>query len=496
MTERFEINYNTKIVPIKPLNDELTLCKCFVMGLGKNNNKLHIGQAAADAAQPTIYNIPVIGNLYQTEDGEYHMGGHDMTLDVSPDGVLQFKSLCVPYGVVPQQDNIHYEDVVEPNGKIRRMLVADIILWTGRYPELLEAAYDENTYFSQSMEINVLGKKLMDDDRNFTDVTEYTYSALCLLGKSNSPEYNVNPCFPMARVESYEFSLVDERFAKLMSQFKEELASCFAGKGENGVNDNETIVEQPAADTPEVVEEPVAAEPQPEVIEPEAPAVEPEAPVVEPESTPSTETFADNQTQEPEVVLFMSTYRERCEAISEAMPRSESVCYWVCDFDDNYAYVERTVSFEDHCDHSRGRFAYTYDEDTHTASISGDFEEMFIKWLSAAEIKALDDLRAEHASLSAYKAEREAADHRNAIDVAIAEFEDLSGNEVFDTIFSNRYSYQTVEELENACYIVRGKFSAPKSKTPVRTEPIIPVLDNEAHEETLIERFHARFSKK
>lgn len=489
MTERFEITQNTKIVPIKPLNDELTLCKCYVMGLGKNNNKLHIGQAAADDAQPTIYNIPVIGNLYQTEDGEYHMGGHDMTLEVSPDGMLRFKSLCVPYGVVPQQDNIHYEDVVEPNGTVRRMVVADIILWTGRYPELLEAAYDENTYFSQSMEINVLGKQIMDDDKNYTDVTDYTYSALCLLGRSNSPEYNVNPCFPMARVEPYEFSLVDENFAKLMSQLKNELTMCFAGKGEKGVNENETIIEQPVAEQPVVTEDTTSVEPQ-------EPAAEPAEPVAEPEATPVQEMFADNQHQEPEVALFMSTYRERCEAISEAMPRSEDVCYWVCDFDDNFAYVERTVRFEDHCDYSKGRMAYTYDEDTHTATVTGDFEEMFIKWLTADEIKALDNLRDEHAALSAYKAEREVADHRNAIDRAVTEFEDLSGNEMYDAIFSNRYSYQTVEELQNACYIVRGKFSAPKSKTPAHTEPIIPVVTDETHEETLIERFHAHFSKK
>ena len=175
MTKRYTVEFNAKVTPVKPLNDEFTLCKCYVMALDKNRNLSFISQDAADAALPTLFNIPVIGHLYVDDEGKYHMGGHDMTIVQNSDGQYEFKSICVPYGVVPQQDGIHYEDIQEPNGDTHTYLVADVILWTGRFPELHEAVYNEETYFGQSMEINVHNYAPLDEDKNYTNILEYTY---------------------------------------------------------------------------------------------------------------------------------------------------------------------------------------------------------------------------------------------------------------------------------------------------------------------------------
>ena len=145
MAKRYTVEFNAKVTPVKPLNDEFTLCKCYVMALNKNRNLSFISKDAADAALPTLFNIPVIGHLYVDDEGKYHMGGHDMTIVQNADGQFEFKSICVPYGVVPQQDNIHYEDIQEPNGDIHTYIVSDVILWTGRFPELHEAVYSEET---------------------------------------------------------------------------------------------------------------------------------------------------------------------------------------------------------------------------------------------------------------------------------------------------------------------------------------------------------------
>ena len=337
--ERRNITFNAKITPIAPLNDEFTLAKCFVLATGTNRNGSFISEEAVNNALPTLYNTPVIAHLLVDEDGNYAVGGHDRVLEKNKDGGYVFRSLCVPFGVVPERpDEISYEEVEEPDGRGKHTyLTAPVILWTGRFPELKEAFIKDDVYFGQSMEINVNEHAPYEEDKNYTNIIDFSFSALCLLGES------VEPCFPNARVEPYEFSL-DEKFSELMSQLKEELASCFdnAGKGGETMNENNTVV----------VTEMTANE---EVVEPQtvdcAVSTDIDAPATEPETSFDGNTVTE-VTEQPEAQTFASTYRERCEAIHEALPVVDEcddqgrtihfVRYYVCDFDDAFAYVERS----------------------------------------------------------------------------------------------------------------------------------------------------------
>ena len=175
--ELIKISFNGKIKPVKPINEQLTLCKCYVMAIGENDNRTIISKESVDDALPTLFNVPVVGHLYADEDGVIRMGGHDITLEKDADGKYIFKSITVPYGTVPQQDNVHYEEVEEGRAK-KTYLVADTILWTGRYPELLDAVYSEDIYFAQSMEIIPSETEKTDAGLN---IKKFQFSALCLL---------------------------------------------------------------------------------------------------------------------------------------------------------------------------------------------------------------------------------------------------------------------------------------------------------------------------
>ena len=492
MAKRHTVEFNAKITPVKPLNNEFTLCKCYVMALDKNRNLSYIGKNAAETALPTLFNIPVIGHLYVDEDGQYRMGGHDMVLAQDEQGQLMFKSLCVPYGVVPQQDNIHYEDVAEPNGDVHTYIVSDVILWTGRFPELREAIYSDDTYFGQSMEINVDEREPLEEDKNYTNILKYTYSALCLLGKSDNPEFHTEPCFPMSRVEPYEFSPDNDKFSELMKQLKTELAFCFenAGKGEQV----EETIELENEHTQDGVEE----------IQPEETIPEPVEEIVKiPAETP-----VEIEETCTEVEVYAATYEEKRDAIREALPYTESrdengdviyhVSFWLCDFDDAFAYVERNDwSPANGHSETKGRFAYTFNETEKTAFISGDFEEMIVKWLTKEEATQIEESRKHYEELIKYKASREKADREAEYDAAISEFVYLEDNDEYRAVYKNRYSYESVEALKNACYIIKGKYSivAPQKKS-VSTEPIIPVGNSTTPPASLHERFHARFGKK
>ncbi len=511
MTKRYTVEFNAKVTPVKPLNDEFTLCKCYVMALDKNRNLSFISQDAADAALPTLFNIPVIGHLYVDDEGKYHMGGHDMTIVQNSDGQYEFKSICVPYGVVPQQDGIHYEDIQEPNGDTHTYLVADIILWTGRFPELHEAIYNEETYFGQSMEINVHDYAPLDEDKNYTNILEYTYSALCLLGKSDNPDFHTEPCFPMARVDVREFSIEDEKFVELMTQLKSELAFCFGDTGKKGgesMNENETVVTEQVETTEnfEEAEETIATTAEAtEVVE--EPITTTEYSADESTENSEGENFEETHTdavEQPQT--FSSTYREKREAIDNALPYVHEtdengnvirdVWYWLCDFDDVYAFVERCEYTKDSgSTETKGRFAYVFNEEDGSVTIEGEMEEMFVRWLTRDELDQLEVQRAQYEELVEYKAERVKAEHDAAIDAVIGEFTDLEGNEAFAAIVADKYSFENIEALKDACYIVRGKISAPASQRSKKPDDVsVPVGTH--IESDVYEGFFAKYGKR
>jgi hypothetical protein len=468
-----------------------------VCALGKNRNFSHISRAAADEAEYSLYNIPVIGHLYEDAEGKLHMGGHDMAIAQDENGKYIYKSLCVPYGVLPKQDNVHYEDIKEPNGDIKTYIVADCILWVGRFPELLEASYSEDWLFSQSMEINVLDYAPLEDDKNYTDILHYTYSALCLLGRSDDKEYNVEPCFPESHVSaSYELES-DDKFISLMEELKKDLSECFSAKNdgkEGEVNMTDEISNVISADNAVEnigVDGTLTSDPDDitmttttgtAVIDYNVSTTdaEPSEPEVEPEEAAEQRSF---------------TYREKAKALEEAMPNSKNVFYCVCDFDDKYAYVMR-CSFDDagNYEEKHGRFEYAYDEAEQKASVTGEFEEMIVRWLTKAENDQINALRGQYEELVAYKENREKNDRESAFDAALEPFADLAGNEEFDKIAADKYSYESVEALQNACYIVRGKYGLIQ-KTHKNNEPVVPVG---APRETLTlrEKFHEAYGRR
>ena len=139
------LKFKAKIKPIEKINEEFTLCKCYVQGVGKNRNMSYMSKENIIKNSPTLKYAPVVGHLIKKEDGTLYMGGHDYTIDDD----WNLVSLCVPYGVVTN-DDFEFE-IIEEYGKEVEYMTAKVVLWTGRYPELMEAIYDEEVYFGQSM---------------------------------------------------------------------------------------------------------------------------------------------------------------------------------------------------------------------------------------------------------------------------------------------------------------------------------------------------------
>ena len=309
------LKFKAKVTPIEKINDEFTLCKCYVQGVGKNRNFSYMSKENIQRCLPTLSYAPVVGHLIDKLDedgnptGEKYMGGHDYYIDDD----WNLKSACVPYGVV-KADSFNFETVKEYEDEIEtEYLTAEVILWTGRYPELMEAIYSDDFYFNESMEISVSEYRPYEEDSNYTELTDFTYSALCLLGKADdktSPEHT-EPCFVESKVIPVQYSLEREDFSKVMGELKNELAFYFNKDKIDGKEDE--VVENEKEEVIETVEE-VNEESTKEVVE-NTTEETPDAEVNEDTNTES----ENEEVQEDETVVEASVE----ETVEETVEMSE-----------------------------------------------------------------------------------------------------------------------------------------------------------------------------
>lgn len=540
MKEILTINFTSKVVPVKPINDQFTLCKCYIMALGKNGNGTIFGKDAVDDALPSLYNIPVVGRIYVDKDGSLRMGGHDVAIEQDDDGNLRLTSITIPYGTVPVQDNAHYEEV-EENGVKQTYLVADIILWTGRYPELLEAKYNEEIFFAQSMEILPSETKKVSDG---LDVKKFQFSALCLLGKSDDKAKNVVPCFKSARVEPYVFT-GGKTWTELFAEFREQLTKSYsAGDAvKGGTMNTETIkkillefgLAEDTALSFEVAEgmseedlrakiqevyfssdntsasdegdgatagEPQAEEPQ--ATEPQAePAPEGEVTTEESAGTDG-EAQADYSATDETVQFSLElTYEEKhkalCGALSafEVSTRTSYVWYCLLDFDDTYVYAHCHIGGVDTAESSDTiRIPYVFTEDKPVLDMASS-EKVRQVWLTKEDEDKLEADRAQLAELAQYKADRIEDDKRKAYSAVLAEFQDLGEIEEYKTVVKDAMTFASVDALTEKLYAIRGKHAANKqTKKPLDAIHFPVGFASKVDKKTEEDEFMARYLPK
>ena len=237
------ITFKAKVKPIKPINPEFDLVKIYVQGVGKNRNGSYMSKTNIQKALPTLNYCPVVGHLIEYTDNEgnkhRYIGGHDW--EITED--WEIRDLTVPYGVVVE--NSYDWEVINEYGKDVEYLTANAIMWTGRYPELKDTLYSDEIWWNQSMEISIPEGKYrpLEEDSNYTELLEWTYSALCLLGKADKDSTNghtdtrehTEPCFISARVVPVEFS--KSEFAEAMNEMKEKLSFCLKNQSSTTVTD-------------------------------------------------------------------------------------------------------------------------------------------------------------------------------------------------------------------------------------------------------------------
>lgn len=164
---------------------------------------------------------------------------------------------------------------------------------------------------------------------------------------------------------------------------------------------------------------------------------------------------------------FSATANQKRDALCNAMPNAvvrdasgniqSEVNYWVCDFDDEYVYVERNYWTANDYDCQYGRFAYVFNDADKSATITSEFEEMVRMWLTKAEATKVDSDRAELETLRQFKAQIDEDAFNQKVTDICSNFSDISELEEFASLKEKAKEFESLEAFETQLFALRGK---------------------------------------
>lgn len=219
------LGFTSKLSDFEIVNQEFIRCKCYMLATGDNVNGSDITLESVQKAMARgeFYNKPVVAHLYRDpeDNNKWRVGGHDSKWVITNTS-FDIVNECIPFGVIPESSNLQLEEVLESDGEtVNKYLTCQIILWVGRY-NIMDAAYSDDIYFNQSCELSINEYHYKDND--VLAIDDFTFSALCLLNKSDDQSKNVRPCFPSCRVEKMKaFSIDTDKFKQNFELMLEKL---------------------------------------------------------------------------------------------------------------------------------------------------------------------------------------------------------------------------------------------------------------------------------
>lgn len=472
--KKIGVNFDLKFDDITDLNPSFARGRVAIAYAGRNRNRSSISKDVFEAALPSLANCPLVGRF---DEEAQDFGSHDLRVKVDEDGDLTVETATMPFGVVPETMNAQWIDVTEDDGTVRPYLFCDVILWK-RQPgyECLAA----QGIWHQSMEIDV-NQYVIDHD-GYCVIEDMTYEALCILGNS------VEPCFESASIQIgnvEEISDYREQFAMMMKElrmyYSEAHLNTEGGRNKLTEEKKNEILAKYHLTIDDVTFE-ISDDMTEEVFEGKV------AELAKHSGGAANEESGESQS-------FAATYNQKRDALRNALDPEivrdgsgkviSETYYYLVDFDDDYAYVEKYVWTSNDSENENGRFAYTFDDTSMSAAISGEFEKMIMRWLTEEENIKLDQARAtfealEHEfeeyranhsydnhsyeDLQAFKDNALQAEHRGKVDEILDRFSDLSDNEEFQILSEKAYEFEDLDALEKECYAIRGKMYSINQK--------------------------------
>lgn len=232
---------SVEFVNVSPLNPLISKCEIKVLYTGLNRNRSFITKETANKMAESLPGTPIVGEFLSQDFGDH--GEEDLVID---ENGLRFIKSTVPYGFIPTDAKIWWQNFMDCDGVEREYLLTEGYLWTGRYPETERVIEKGN---GQSMELdrhrlNGEWTKSENEEYEYFNINEAFFSALCILGE------NVEPCFEGANIKSpgLLYSLDKDDFKSQLSAFMLDLKDALNTEGGSTVEDNKIVTGEEAED--------------------------------------------------------------------------------------------------------------------------------------------------------------------------------------------------------------------------------------------------------
>ena len=238
-----------EFINLQPLdiNPLMSSCDIKVLYIGQNRNHSYITKEVATNMAKTLRGAPIVG-YYKEEKGDFADHGEKVIID---DEGIKFQCMTVPYGFVSPDAKVWFQtfnDIDDFGNEVKReYLVTTGYLWTGQYEEC-KKALDGRPHSMELDNDSLEGKWSTDNSTgmDFFILNDATFSKLCILGD------DVEPCFEGSSITSpaTTFSKVDNSFKHTLFSMMEDLKFALKG-GNEQVTQEATMVEQSIEDNTE-----------------------------------------------------------------------------------------------------------------------------------------------------------------------------------------------------------------------------------------------------
>lgn len=490
MDKVINMTYASSLTNLCEINSSFDTGILRICYTGDNRNGSHISKDTIKKSLQTIYNCPIVCN-YDRESNT--LGGHDIELVRDSNGSLHIINVTQPVGVIPESAKVWFEEYEEEDGTVHEYLYAEVLLWK-RQEAYQKISKDGIT--SHSMEITVKDGVTID---GIYHITDFEFTAFTLIG--------IRPCFEGSALEMFSKQDFKQQLSEMMQDLKESFKQVNTSPevdnthpqnysmegGERVLKDKMELIAKYGIDIESLdfsIDD-FTVEELTEKFEAMKAASG--------EGDPAPEATADPAPAEDKFALTSNIIDELYRVLGEVkIEREWGECtryrYVDCDFELNEVYCwdssdwllygftyavdgdSITIDFD-----SKKRKKYIiadFDEGEQPSPFAPVFADMEQKLHDSAEWEAkyqtasdtIASMKTELGELRQFKTDTETAIAKGERDEVFAQFEDLVGVEVFETLRENCMEYD-IETLEEKCYAIRGRNGgaakfALENKTP------------------------------
>lgn len=488
------ITYASSLTDMCALNSSFDKGVLRIAYPGVNQNKSCISKETFEKCIATMYNCPVVCN-YDRETDTF--GGHDVEIVKDTSGGLHMVNVTTPIGVICESSKHWWDIVTEDDGTEREYLFTEVLLWKRQegYQKLKRDGIS-----AHSMEINVKSGELKD---GIYYVNDFEFTAFAIIG--------VKPCFESSAIEVFSSADFESQMQEMMRDFKEsfnlvntsiEVDDINANQLTRGGNDLE---KETKIETEEKIESESYQAEQPA----ERDSTVSDEPVDEEQKFALVEGFTSEVIRELGKVTVTCDWGE-CPRYMYADCDIESKTVYAWDTDDMLLYgFALTVNGDAvSIDYdSKKRMKYTIVEfdgaeqgslfESSFANVKSAFAEKAVAEASLSELKSANEemkmslsdatesikrMESELGVLRRFKADFDENVARGEREELFSKFTDLSGVEGFDALCQDCMKY-SLEELEEKCYALRGRYGTAAKFSLENAVPKIAVVRPEDADE-------------